>query len=371
MSKKILIISLLSTEKNTGVGIYIKHLVRQLQISDNLNQYYIICNQANSHLFEKGPANFHFIKVHVKEYSKVQFRLFYSIWQALYLNKYINKYKIDIVHFPSPWFINCKTATVVTVHDIVEMHFNKYISTFNNLKILLIKNAIRNASRIISVSESTHKDIIRNFGVAPTLILNGFSNRETMEIDHGVDLSKNGLLQKKKYFIFIGTLIKHKNIINLIKAYYSLSNYDFKLVIVGNHGNSSKSIYKIIRELKLAENVTITGYVTDIARNTLLLNAFSLVLPSTIEGFGFPILEAQSLGIPVITSNNSSMKEIIGNDTLLINPNNYEDIASKMKLLINDQLLYKNIVEVGYSNLKRFSWEKNAKEVINLYSGIL
>ncbi|HKI79167.1 MAG TPA: glycosyltransferase family 1 protein [Ignavibacteriaceae bacterium] len=362
--------TILSTKKIVGVAEYLRNLVSNLQKIDTQNEYYIITFPQNRYLFNIIKENFHEIVIPVRDDSRALLRLNYYFWQSLNFKKILNKYKIDIVHFPCPWFIPQNVTSIVTVHDLVETKYNKYGFFNNYFKNKIIENTIRNSDAIISVSKNTKMDIKSTYHKDSQLVLNGPPTKYQTDENIENNILVNYGIKKNRYFIFIGTLLRHKNIINQISAFklFYEKNKNMKFLIVGKRDNAYSAIQKAIKKSNLENYVILAGYVDDLIKNTLLLNSNCLMYVSHYEGFGFPILDAQHLSIPVITSETSSMPEIAGKGALFVNPNNINQISNAMEQVVNNDNLRSSLIHNGIENINRFSWKRCAEETIRVYN---
>jgi len=368
---KILIPTILSTKHKVGVTEYLIGLINSIQEIDTENEYFIITTKENRKFFNITKDNFKEIVVPIFDFSRILLRVQYLIFTIFALRPIIKYYKIDLLHEPCSWYILKKIKTVVTIHDIVELNNKKYTFILNFIKKKMIFSSIQNSSSIISVSNFTSEQIRKIYNKNDNVfkIYNGISSLQfTYPNKNDVFLEKYKLLSKQ-YFIFIGTLLRHKNISRLVKAFsiFFESNQNYKLVLAGKFANATLAIRKLIKRTNLEKNVLLTGYFEDVEKVGLIKNAQALLLVSEEEGFGFPILEAQSLGIPVITSNTSSMKEIANNSALLVDPNSVSSIVDGMNSIISNSELEAKLIRLGKENIKRYSWDITAKETIKVY----
>ncbi len=366
----ILIPTILSTKRKVGVTQYLINLIDSLQEVDDRNSYFIVTTSDNHFFFKIYKNNFFEVRIKIKEFSRVQLRIMYLLWSIIYLPKIVKKYKIDLVHSPCAWFVNKEIKTITTIHDLIEYKTNKYGMVFNMIKKNMIGSSIKNSIRIISVSNSTREDIKNTFNKESILIYNGFKEEEIA--GNWELISKKYGIHQKMYFIFIGTIQKHKNLNKLIEAYanFSLCYKHYSLVLVGKPDNAQKDLLKMIKKLNLDTKVLLTGHVSEDEKTNLLKNAFALLLISKYEGFGFPVLEAQSLNIPVIISDNSSLPEVAGNAALYVKNHNVVDISKKMMCLVEDKKLYESLTREGRENIKRFSWRESALKTIRTYDSV-
>ena len=286
----------------------------------------------------------------------------WPMWTQVRLASEIVLNKPDILFIPVHVLplIHPKNS-VVTIHGLEYEYYPK-MYPWKHLRYLrwITKYALKNARKIIAVSETTKKDLIDLYNGNPekiTVVHHGFNNNL---------LNKN---QKSKenfpYILYIGRLETKKNIQGLIKAFNLLKKIHrvpHKLVLVGSRGYGYE-------DLKFNKDIIEKGYVSEQEKSELLNNADMFVFPSFYEGFGMPILEAQAVGCPVITSNVSSMPEVAGQGAILVEPRNIEQITENMYKVISNNDLRKELIEKGNQNIKRFSWQKCAEETLKVILG--
>lgn len=368
----ILISTILSTKHKVGVTQYLIGLIKYLQKIDNTNKYFVVTSTDNYKFFNFTSFNFHEIRVNIKEKNRLQLRFKYFIWYLFTLPKLAKKNHIDLIHEPCAWFINKKIKTIVTIHDLIELKTQKYNNLISYIKKRMIISSIKNSKKIIAVSNSTQRDIENSFRKESNLIYNGIDKNEFINPCFIETLVKYDV-QEKGYFIFVGTIQKHKNLLNLLEAFAILppTFESYKLVLVGKPDNAQKELKKLIDKLSLEKKIIFTTHVSEAEKITLIKKSKALLLVSNYEGFGFPILEAQSLGVPVIVSNNSSLPEIAGEAALFVNQNDSKDIAKKMEQLLNNIALCDTLIIKGLKNIERFSWEDCARKTLSLYSSTM
>jgi glycosyltransferase involved in cell wall biosynthesis len=171
------------------------------------------------------------------------------------------------------------------------------------------------------------------------------------------------------YFLYIGTLEPRKNIQSIIRAYKANEGRfkGVKLVIAGRKGWMYEEIFKLVREFRLQNDIYFPGYIEDGDVPLLYRGAEAFVFPSLYEGFGMPPLEAMACGVPVITSNTSSLPEVVGDAGLRINPKDIEQLSYAMVKILEDSELRVNCVKKGLERAQNFTWENSAKKVIDIY----
>jgi glycosyltransferase involved in cell wall biosynthesis len=260
--------------------------------------------------------------------------------------------------------------TVVVVHGLEYEVTPEAYSRYERMSMRRgIKNSCKWAKNIICVSNNTKRDLMRLYDVPKEkirVVYEGVNSAVNDDIQSSINILNKYGIQKQQYLIFIGRLEERKNISNIIKA-YEIARKQFgltqKLLLVGKAGHGWKNIRNEILEHPFADDIIVTGFVLNEEKWALFRNASVFVFPTNYEGFGLPILEAQQLGVPVITSNNSSLKEIGRDSVLLVNPKMPEDIACKMNALFTNNQLRQEIINRGFENIKRFDWDKCARLV--------
>ena len=235
--------------------------------------------------------------------------------------------------------------------------------------------AAKKAERIIAVSSSTKKDIMKLLNISSEKIRVIYLGIGSLY--HPLEKKEVEDFRRKEeifgsFILYVGTLKKRKNVLNIIRAYKKIKEKGIKekLVIVGNKSGEYQNIYKAVKRSKLEKDVFFSGYVDEALLPFYYNSAFLFIYPSLYEGFGLPILEAMASGTPVITSNVSSLPEVVGDAAILVNPNNIEEMAEMMQKVLTNQKLREKMREKGLKRAKLFSWERCARETLNLYEEI-
>lgn len=350
---------------NTGVTNYLINLLKGISRVDKSNTYSIFLSKPDYNDRIPNAANFH-IKINTTNAL---------IWKNVWFPNEVRRLKIDVVHFPAYTgsFVNIG-KNVVTIHDLINKVNPKWLSRRELILIdLPIQIAIKKATKIIAVSENTKKDIMKYYKVEDGKI---FVTLEAADSSFGPnnDLSsiewiKNEYAINTDFILFVGVLFKRRNIDRLLEAFSFLkrnANIKHKLVIAGLK-KKYFNLDKHINKYNLNADVIYIGHIKQ-ADLPLLYNAASFfVYPSLYEGFGLPVLEAMSCGKAVITSNVSSLPEIIGDAGLLINPYKTEELYGAIYRLVKDSALRENLGRLALARSKIFSWDKMAKESISIY----
>lgn len=226
-----------------------------------------------------------------------------------------------------------------------------------------MKRSVAQAEHIFTVSKSTKNDIIKQFGSSANTISIA---SPSSSFEQFRDIQSKNNHKRKGYFLFVGERRKHKNIINIIKAFSlftikSKSHIDFFMVGRDYDRRYTELIKTTIGKLRLGKRIFLLKDIDSQKLVSLYKKSLALIFVSYYEGFGIPILEAMSFGIPVITSNVYSMPEVGGKAVLQVSPENIQDIANKMQSLITDDELRKKMIKSGKTQSRKFSWLKSAR----------
>jgi glycosyltransferase involved in cell wall biosynthesis len=264
-------------------------------------------------------------------------------------------------------------STTVVIHGLeFEIHPEAYSAYERRSMRRGIKNSCKWARNIVCVSNNTKRDLIRLYDVAHDKIRVVYEGvnpamRENERIT--AETMARYQLQSQGYIIFIGRLEERKNISTVLKAFEIMKRhfgFGHKLVLVGKGGYGWDRIKKEIDEHPFTADIIVTGFVGEEEKWSLLRHAAVFIFPSLYEGFGLPVLEAQQLGVPVVTSNNSSLREVAKDSAILVDPSDISSIAESINLLISDPQKRNEIVMRGFKNIERFTWERCARLVAKL-----
>lgn len=271
--------------------------------------------------------------------------------------------------FHSSYYRYCKSSyakSITTVHDFTYEYFRNGFK--KRLHCWQKYNAIRHSDYVVCISENTKKDLLKFLPDVDEskirVIYNGVSE-DYYVIDEDTERKKLPF-EKGKYLVFVGNRVDEYKNFSLLKRCVSSSKYS--LVIVGSKLSEEE---KIDLEKYLPENrYKCMGFLPNEELNVIYNNAAALVYPSSYEGFGIPIVEAQRAGCPVIAYNASSIPEVIGDTPLLMNELTDEELLKKIELL-SDEKLMKEVRSAGLENSKRFSWDKMYQDYLELYKEAL
>ncbi|MBT7553382.1 glycosyltransferase family 4 protein [bacterium] len=363
----------LSPVKRSGVGNYIFHAIEHMISTDKTNQYYLFSSGWNaSDYFPKELKADNVHHVHHRSSSK-----FFNLKLLLNLSPKIDKLfpvKLDIFWLPNINFIRLSPdlPMILTIHDLSFLHSKHFYSMRGKWwhTLVNVKRLVNRASKIISVSHSTKRDIMRFFTVPEEKIKVIYPGASVIAMDQE---RANELLTAydlpEKFYLFLGTLEPRKNIEGIIKAFdkYHAEYPDTNLVLIGNKG----WIYqKLLHSIKKRKYIKYLGFITSPLKDALYVSAEGLIWPSFYEGFGFPPLEATFHGCPVITSYKTSLPEIMKAQAMYVDPYNLAEIYQLLKTLREDDELLKNIKK---SQKKLFIpiWSEQVKKLIKLFESSL
>ncbi|MEK7067246.1 MAG: glycosyltransferase family 1 protein [Patescibacteria group bacterium] len=344
-------------EKNpAGLARIIFELTKALIANDTQNEY-IVCTKEKS--------------IPKEIFSGSRWKSVVLGGGFLWLDRGFSRMKdADVVIFNTPIlpFFRRPRRSVVIALDFAYQFFPSH-SVGDYIKRAFLKwyhgHSLRTADMIIAISEATKRDIINIYGMPAEkirVIYCGFKNI--------CALSGARITAPEDFFLFIGALKERKNVAGVIRAFalYHKKNPLAKerLLIVGyGAGAYREELERIISEEKIGELIMRIGQISDEQLSFLYQKARALVFPSFIEGFGFPVLEAMACGLPVITSNSSSLAELGAHDSaILIDPKNQEAIAEAMRDVVHNAVLRSRLIANGKKRADYFSWEKMAKEFL-------
>ena len=264
-----------------------------------------------------------------------------------------------------------KVPTVTIVHDLAIFKL-PHIS--HNKKAQLVERltlaaTVERSKKIIVVSENTKKDLLEATRINPLKVEVVFAASLLTEKYHPKEEEPLLLEQRGKYLLFVGTLEPRKNITTLLKAYSLLpkaTQEEFHLKLVGKPGWGGEDYPALAKELGIEQTVEFLGYVDDSDMYDLYRKATALVYPSWYEGFGMPLIEAMSVGTPVVSSNRSSLPEVLGNTGILCSPDDPQEFAEATQTLLSDPKLYNRYSQEAYKRSKLFSWADSSQKIQNI-----
>lgn len=289
------------------------------------------------------------------------------LWEQIDLPKYLKSIGSPLLLSlanSSPIGYNNK---IVALHDITFARFPKSSTRkFFYFYKILTPLVLKTSKHILTVSEFSKKEIIDYYkingdkiSVIYNAVVQGFV------ADQKIDHTGND------YFMTLSSTKQNKNLVSLLEAFKLLIkiNPDIELRVVGKMLSETKNDLNIA-EYQSVKNIKFLGRVDDNDLKKMYNNARGFIFPSLYEGFGIPPLEAQSCGCPVIVSDRSSLPEVFSDSALYIEPTNLDDLKEKMQSLLVNNNLRNDLIQKGYENSKRFSWEKSAHQIIAILNNI-
>jgi glycosyltransferase involved in cell wall biosynthesis len=358
--------------RDYGIGTYVRNLLRHLARLDQKNEYVILCREADCGPVEEFGENFRAVP---------ELAAGYSIREQLQVPMDLRREGIDLFHAPHyvlPPLTPCKA--VVTIHDCIHLRFPQYLPS--RLGYAYARSALwmatHRANRVLTVSEASKRDILRYFRVPEKkidVIYNAIDERfgELPSADE-VDRVRERYQLNDPFVLYAGNIKPHKNLERLIEAFNTLRRdgpEGVKLLIIGDEISKYATLRRAVHKYKLHKHVRFFGFVPDKTLAVLYRLASVFVFPSLYEGFGLPPLEAMASGTPVITSNVSSLPEVVGDAALLIDPYESDAIAQAMRRVLTEPALRDDLRQRGLRRVKEFSWDRSVRRIHQIYEEVL
>jgi glycosyltransferase involved in cell wall biosynthesis len=355
----------------TGIGHYTDALAHSLASLHASNEYVLL-----------SPFDFAFdvTNGHPKNLGKQYFpvRSVFRKWWLVGLPAMLQISPLDLFHgtnYCIPVYAPC--PTVVTIHDLslfTQPHTHETDNVIRGKRRMPMM--ARRATAIIAPSEWTRREIVEQLKVSPEKIRVIFeaARKEMKPIPK--DLCQPTLEKYKlrsPYLLYVGTIEPRKNLVGLIRAYHSLlrtTEHTPQLALAGGRGWLFDEVFDEVKKLKLEDAVHFTGYVDEADLPALYSAAHAFVYPSFYEGFGLPPLEAMACGTPVVTSNSTSLPEVVGEAGLMHAPDDHDALTRALVTLFEDSNAREHFIRAGLAQAARFSWDLAARETQNLYDEI-
>ena len=354
-----------------GIGTYVRNLVHELSRRDDDAEYVLLCAPADvESLKQLGPR---FTPVVERSGN-------YSIREQFGVPLTLARTRIDLFHAPH-YVVPALTTRkyVVTIHDCIHLRFPQYLpnraALFYAQKMMSM--AAKRSKRVLTVSEASKADILHYLGVPASkveVIYNALDQRlAAPRTQEEIDRVRERFQLNSPFILYTGNIKPHKNLDRLIEAFYLVRRgglEDLKLLIIGDEISKYPNLRRLVHRYQLHQHVRFLGFVPDATLAVLYQLASVFVFPSLFEGFGLPTLEAMASGTPVITSNVSSLPEVVGDAAVLIDPMNPNAIADAIGRVLGDTSLRAELVRRGRERVKRFSWERSAARVHEVYAEV-
>jgi len=293
----------------------------------------------------------------------------WKYWYDIKIPFILKKIKADVFVSPDGYCsLTTKVPQCLVVHDLGFLH---YPEAYKKSHVSFLKRNtlkyLNKAKRVVTVSQFSKDDILKHYKIEAAkidVVYNGVKERfRPLSFDEK-DVSKEKYTEGKEYFLYLGAIQPRKNLVNLLKAFSIFKKRlqsSMKLVIAGRLAWKNEEFLQLIQTYKYRSDVILTGYVPEEELPFLVGSAYALVYPSFFEGFGVPVAEAMKCGVPILTSEKTSMQEVAGKAGLYFNPNDHADIADKMMLIYKDENLRKQLIEKGRLTAAQYNWETSAE----------
>ena len=355
-----------------GIGTYVRNLVRQLARQANDDHYVLLCRPDDEAFVRELGPRFEPLVEHAGHYS---------IREQISVPMTLRRARIDLFHAPH-YVVSPLTTqpTVVTIHDCIHLRFPQYLP--NRAARLYAKTmmrmAARRARRVLTVSQASKEDILRYLHVPAEkveVIYNALDERlAAPPTSEDIARVRERFQLTSPFLLYSGNIKPHKNIDRLIEAFAILHGRgvtNAKLLILGDEISKYPNLRRMVHRFQLHQHVRFLGFVPDATLAALYRLADLFVFPSLYEGFGLPPLEAMAAGTPVITSNVSSLPEVVGDAAILIDPTDAGAIADAMARVLGDAALRAELIRRGHERVKMFSWERSVARTREVYQAVL
>jgi glycosyltransferase involved in cell wall biosynthesis len=342
-----------------GTEIYLRRLLGALASIDSTNEYFVFTNRETGVDLVPRRDNFHWKPQPLRAW----FRPGRILWEQIALPVEAMRYRLDVLFnpgFTAPVLAPCPSVTVF--HDLQHKRHPEYFRWFDlPFWNLLLWASAHRSRRLIAVSEATRSDLMAAYDLPAdrvSVVLHGVEE-EFFSLDRS---------RMEGFVLCVSTLHPHKNLERLIRA-YARQKRNWPLIIAGMRGFLAEALDELIAELGVKESVQLTGWIPREELLQLYAKARAFVYPSTFEGFGMPVLEAMAAGVPVACSDIPPLREVAGDAALFFDPMNEEAIADALDRILTDAELRAGLTSAGPTRAKSFTWERSAKETLEVLSG--
>jgi len=362
-----------------GLGTYTRNIVRALGRLDHSNQYFLIGPPQKVAEIGPLPANFKNVPLLEPDITAKAHFEFRAI---------VKRLQCQVVHVPYlfSWPRNLPCPYVITVHDVVEHMYRARDRSGmrRSLHFHLTRHVLKRAGRILAVSKFTKSEIEKLFGISGhdiEVVYNAIDDRflkgHARETDH--QMLAERYLVTYPFLLYAGRISPHKNLVRIIQAFAALkaelekqAQYpDLKLIIIGDELSKHPDLRRTVIRSGVQNDVRFMGFVPIEILRIFYDAAKVFVFPSLYEGFGLQPLEAMAHGTPVVTSNTSSLPEVVGHAAVLVNPENVFEIMRALQRVLLDQAVRDNLRQRGYEQAKKFSWDASARRIQAVYEEVV
>jgi len=351
-----------------GIGTYIRNLLRQLARLDQKTEYILLCRPEDKAALSMVGPNLRPVVERAGNYSVLeQFTIPFAL----------RREGVTLFHAPHyvlPPLVKC--PSVVTIHDCIHLMFPQYLPNRLALRYARtsIEGAAKRATRVITVSESSKRDILRFVDIPPEKIdvtYNAYDERFIAEPrEEEVVRVRERYQLHDEFVLYAGGVKPHKNLERLIQAFDLVRKMGLdhlKLVLIGDDISRYASLRRAVHRHQLHQFVRFLGYMPEETLAVMYRLAGVFVFPSLYEGFGLPPLEAMASGTPVVTSNVSSLPEVAGDAAVLVDPLDPHAIAQGIYRVLTDDQLRRDLRARGAARARQFSWETSVRRVREIY----
>jgi glycosyltransferase involved in cell wall biosynthesis len=354
-----------------GIGTYIRNLLRELATIDQTTEYVLFCKPGDAGIAAALGPNFRAAVLRSGHYSfGEQISIPVAVWRE----------RLDLFH--APHYVLpplTPTRSVVTIHDCIHLMFPEYLRhrLAHAYAHAALWTAAHKSDRIFTVSEQSKRDILKFFNVPPEKIVvtpNAIDERfSVIPSEEHVIQTRERYQLSHTYLLYVGNIKPHKNLERLVEAFHMVREQgrpELELLIIGDEISNLQSLRRAVHKYQLHRYVRFLGFVPDKTLAVLYRLASVFVFPSLYEGFGLPPLEAMASGTPVVTSNVSSLPEVVGDAAILVDPYRSEAIADGILQVLRSTHLRDDLRERGFARVKAYSWHQSAQRVREVYGEV-
>ncbi|QEM66878.1 glycosyltransferase family 4 protein [Geobacter sp. FeAm09] len=359
---KILIDAREAVRNKSGIGVVARKIISRLDTADTDIEF-IVARPSQSRLFNTKPGRL----IEFLWWKTVHIRLL-AIW-----------HKCDYTFSLDPINTVFGSKCIVIVHDLIFFVYPEWTGLWGRLWRFLLPYSINKNVQLFSISANTACDIPRyipsfNTDIPITEIVLGYDR--TVFNANGANrefLAEHQLPQDLQYIMFVGNAEPRRNLDSVIKALAAANTFlgqEFHLVVAGKNDHCEEQIMQTAEKEGAQDYVHIVGYLDDERLASFYRIALAYVYPSFYEGFGLTVVEAMGCGCPVITSNNSSLKDVAGDAALLVDPADQEQITAALTRVLSDAELRACLIQRGYENIKKYDWDKMMETILTTLEGL-
>ncbi len=357
--------------RGTGIGNYTYELIENLSLIDSINNYFILIPENEKWVNSNDKFTFYPLAKNEEM----------NFWEKCLSGEIKIDDPVDIYHIPQNGIglpLDGINNQIITLHDIIPFKIPetcnpKYLEIFTKT----LPEVVKKSKFIITVSEYSKKDIVEYFKIPEDTVfvtklaaekiyspIDKCITRKFLKDNYGIE---------DEYILYVGGLSRRKNILALINSFEKFlktSKKNIKLVIAGNKSFYYPTLWQRVLELKISDHVLFPGFIPLEYMPYFYNGAICLCYPSFYEGFGLPPVEAIACGTPVISSNATSLIEVLEDSALYFNPYDEDNILETMNKIIDDNSLRENLIEKGFILTKKLTWKNTAKKTLTVYESI-